>query len=203
MRKIIFVAFFSLMFALLGITGCALESATSEPAHVDEVVAYEPIITADESEPGESEYASPAVEVFEPPFFLMIGGVEIQMGANIEEVKSALGEPIAEFRMPSCAFDGTDIVYRFPGVQVHTIPIGDANFVHTIALTDDTVSTPEGIMLGTSFEDLIGLYGNDYVREHGMYTFTREHTSISFFVEDGIVIHITYELDVYSYFEVN
>ena len=90
----------------------------------------------------------------------------------------------------------------FPGVQVHTIPIGDANFVHTISISDDTVSTAEGIMLGSSFEDLIGAYGHDFVREYGMYTFTRGHTSISFFIDRGMVIAITYELDVYMYFEV-
>ena len=202
MRKIIFAAFFSFMFTLFCMTGCAPESAASEPTQADKAIANEPIITVDEGEISGDESISPIVEVIAPPFFLPLGGINIQLGANIEEIKNAIGEPIAEFRMPSCAFDGTDIVYRFPGIQVHTIPIGDANYIHTISLMDDTVSTSEGIMLGSNIEELISVYGYDYVWEYGMYTFTREHTSISFFVDDGMVIAITYELDVNLFFEV-
>ena len=136
-------------------------------------------------------------------FYLVDVCAEININTGEREIKNAIGEPMAEFKMPSCAFDGTDIVYRFPGVQVHTIPIRGANLIHTIAITDDTLSTSKGIILGSSIEDLIGAYGNDYVREYGMYTFFKEHTSISFFVADGMVVAITYELDVNLYFEVN
>ena len=202
MRKIIFATFFSFMIMLFCITGCAEQGVPAEPAQVDEVVENEPIVSVDIVEPNTAEIINPADESNLSPFYLTLGGVNIQLGTNINEIKSAIGEPLAEFKMPSCAFDGTDIVYRFPGIQVHTIPIGDANFVHTIALTDDTVSTSRGIMLGSGFEELIGVYGYDYSREYGMYTFTRKHTSISFFISDDIVVAITYEFDVNLFFEV-
>ena len=200
MKKKIFAAFFSFTFTLLALTGCMGENVPIEPVQVIGVEAVEP--TINEAEPDMVEIADITDEVPVLPFYLPLGGVNILMGADIEEIIDAIGEPIAEFHMPSCAFDGTDIVFRFPGLQVHTIPIGEANFVHTILLQDDTVSTSEGIMLGSSFEELIQAYGKNYVREYGMYTFTRKHTSISFFVDGGIITHITYELDVYLYFEV-
>ena len=202
MKMRIFAIFFSFTFTVFGLMGCAGENAPVESVPVVEVAANEPIIALEDEERYETESSVPTIEANASPFYLPLGGVDIKLGANIDEIKSAIGNPIAEFKMPSCAFDGTDIVYRFPGVQVHTIPIDGANFVHTIMLTDDTVGTPGGIILGASFEDLIGVYGYGYVREYGMYTFTREHTSISFFVSDGMVIAITYELDVSLYFGV-
>ena len=203
MKMIFFAAFFSFTFTLLALTGCMGENAPIEQAQVIGTIVTEPAVTMEEAEPETVEIADPIIEVPTLIFYLPLGGVNIQMGANIEELIVAIGLPIAEFRMPSCAFDGTDIVYRFPGLQVHTIPIGEANFVHTIAITDDTVSTSGGIMLGSSFYDLLRAYGKNYVREYGMYTFTQGHTSISFFVDGGMVTHITYELDVHLYFEVN
>lgn len=200
MRRVIFAAFFSFTFIKFGFAGCGEENV--EPIPVVEAVAHEPIVSESEGEPTAVESTSPAAPAPVSPFSLTIQGIDIQMGANMNEVKDALGEPIAEFKMPSCAFDGTDIVYRFPGVQVHTIPIGDANYIHTISISDDTVSTHGGIKLGSSVEELISVYGYDYAWEYGMYTFTRGHTSISFFVDSGIVIAITYELDVNMYFEV-
>ena len=211
MRRVFFVAFFSFMFTLFGLMGCVADGDTIHPSVAETVVIEDDPLTLSEVVDEikiviDEDYIQTIVgdieDVPNPPFFLTLGGVDIHMGVNINEIKNALGGPIAEFQTPSCAFDGTDIVFRFPGVQVHTIPIGDSNFVHTIAIMDDTVSTSEGIMLGSSLEDLIDLYGSNYVREFGMYTFTRAHTSISFYVRDGMVISIIYELDVYLYFEV-
>ena len=200
MKRVICTVVIALAIALLG--GCVQENVPAEPIPVLEVIIDEPTTTANENEPIVVESTSPRVEVPAPPFFLMLGDARVNMGANVNEIIDALGEPIAEFTMPSCAFDGTDIVFRFPGFQVHTIPIGEENFVHTIVLTDDTVSTFEGIRLGSAAQDLTYAYGHDYTHEYSMYTFTREHTSISFFVENGIVISIVFELDVNSYFEV-
>ena len=211
MNKKIFVTFFSFLFTLFGLTGCMADGDTVYPSVAEtDVIEDEPLtLSAVEDDiqiaigGDDTQIIIGDIEdVIAPPFTLSLGDAVIQMGVNINEIKNALGEPIAEFQMPSCAFDGTDIVFRFPGVQVHTIPIGGSNFVHTILLQDDTVSTSEGIMLGSGFDDLIRAYGHGYVREYGMYTFSRGHTSISFFVDRGMVTHITYELDVYAYFEV-
>ena len=193
----------AIMLTVFGLAGCTGADAPAESAPFVEIAANEPIIALGEEIQGEEERSDPAPEINISVFYFPLGNVNIHLGANINEIKSAIGEPIAEFKMPSCAFEGTDIVYRFPGVQVHTIPIDGANFIHTIAITDDTVGTAEGIMLGSGFDDMIGIYGYDYVREYGMYTFTRKHTSISFFIADGMVVAITYELDVKLYFEVN
>ena len=191
-----------LFFALLGFAGCAANGGQAEVPPVAAVA--EPVASADDDEAGAEimgqEAESAEAVVYAPPFFLTLGGANIQLGANIDDIINAIGEPIAIFETPSCAFDGTDIVFRFPGVQIHTIPLGDANYVHTIALVDDTVSTNGGIFIGSGFDELLGAYGNDYIQEFSMYTFTRGHTSVSFFVDGGIIAAITYELDIDMFF---
>ena len=75
----------------------------------------------------------------EQAFALDYGGFTIHMDQNMAEVKEALGEPLGEFEAPSCAFDGVDRIFRYPGIQIHTYPDGEADFVHTISLRDDSI----------------------------------------------------------------
>jgi len=105
-----------------------------------------------------------------------------------------LGEPLGVFEAPSCAFDGIDRIFSYPGIQIHTYPKGDDDYVHTISLRDDSVRTQGGICLGLSPNVVVLAYGDDYELENGMYTYTRGLTTLEFFVEDDMVIGITYGL---------
>jgi len=118
----------------------------------------------------------------------------IYMNQNMAEVLAALGEPLSVHETPSCAFDGLDRIFMFPGVQFHTYPIGDDDFVQIISIWDDSVATREGIQLGSSWDNVVAAYGTDYVQEFNMVTFTREHTTLSFFVENSRVEEIAYAL---------
>lgn len=136
----------------------------------------------------------------EEPFRVEIDGFPVHLGADVESVVSALGEPLGVFEAPSCAFDGTDIVFRFRGAQLHTVPRGPANYVHTILLLDDLLATAEGVRVGSSLGDVLAAYGDGFALEFGAHTFRRGHTGISFLVEGGVVTAIIYELDIDGFF---
>jgi hypothetical protein len=127
-------------------------------------------------------------------FAFNMGSHVIEMDQSITDVIQMLGEPLGVFEAPSCAFDGIDRVFSYPGVQIHTYPGDDDDYVHTISLRDDSVKTMEGIYLGSSLSSVIEVYGNDFVLDSGMYTFTRGQTTLAFYVEDDMVIGITYGL---------
>ena len=128
-------------------------------------------------------------------FALEVDGFLIEMDQNVNYVLTALGEPLGEFVMPSCAFDGEDRVFQYSSLQIHTYPVGDEDRVHTISLRDDNIRTSEGnIRLGASLEDVIAAYGDDYEKEFNMHTFTRERTKLQFYIEDGRVLGITFGL---------
>jgi len=128
-----------------------------------------------------------------PDFALKVDGFLIEMDQNITYVLGALGEPQGIFVAPSCAFDGEDRIFQYSNIQIHTYPKGDDDYVHTISLRDDSIRTTEGrIYLGSSLQDVLDAYGDDYEYDNDMYKYTRGLTTLEFFIEDDIVIGITY-----------
>jgi len=127
-------------------------------------------------------------------FALQYRGIFIEMDQNMDYVLAQLGEPLGVFEAPSCAFDGIDRIFGFPGIQIHTYPDGDLDRVHTISFLDDSLSTTNGIFLGSSWDDVVAIYGNDYVQDVAMFTYTIDRTTLSFFVEGDVVMGIIYGL---------
>ena len=134
-------------------------------------------------------------------FFPVIRDVEVHLNENIDNITAKLGEPLGTLVAPSCAFDGDDIIFRYPGVDLYTYPVGEDNFIHTIAFFDDSIRTNEGrIRLGSSLQSVLEAYGEDYVHEAGMYKFSRGDTMLEFLIEDDIVIGLTYRLNIENLF---
>jgi len=112
----------------------------------------------------------------------------------MNDVLDLLGEPTGVRQTPSCAFEGYDRIFGFGAINVHTYPSGDDNFVQVISIRDDSVTTVNGIRLGDSWEDVLAVYGTDYEQDFSIFTFRRGDTALSFFIEDGMVVEITYSL---------
>jgi len=137
-------------------------------------------------------------------FTLVYSGFKIYMDQNINDVLVALGEPLGVFEAPSCAFDGIDRIFSYPGIQIHTYPVGDEDFVHTISIRDDSVliksdnyaSSTLFFHLGSSWDAVKSIFGTDYHRDFDMFTFTRGNTTLAFLVEDDMVTAITYGLTI-------
>jgi len=145
------------------------------------------------SENGTPEAPPPVPTVF----FFKIGDTVVDLNEDINNIIAGAGEPIGILELPSCAFDGMDRVFRFPGTDLYTYPVGDNDFVYNIAFFDDTVRTAEGgIRLGASLQSVLDAYGDDYSFDSGMYTFTRGKTTLEFLTNNDIVIGIAYRYDV-------
>ena len=193
------VKFACLLLFLLTLTACGdggVVPAVQAEAYLEQDASTDENVGAPYNENGDGamEYEAEPEPAAPTVFALNLGGNVIEMDQNMEDVIQMLGEPMGVFEAPSCAFDGIDRVFRFPGVQIHTYPLGDEDFVHTISLRDDTVTTTGGIFLGQSLEDVKAVYGEDFVQEYGMFTFTRGQTTLSFLIEGNVVIAITYGL---------
>ena len=125
-------------------------------------------------------------------FVFTSNGVEIKMNAEADPIVEALGEPISAFDAPSCAFQGTDWIYTYDGFQINTYPLNDVNYVSSVVLTSDAVSTPEGLEIGGTKEDMIAAYGEDYTEEYDQCTYTRGDSQLSILFEDGAITSIEY-----------
>lgn len=125
-------------------------------------------------------------------FVFTNNGVEVKMNAEADPIVKALGEPVSTYDAPSCAFQGTDYIYTYDGFQINTYPLNDVNYVSSVVLISDAVSTPEGLEIGGTMEDMIAAYGEDYTEEYGMYTYTRGDSQLAVLIGDGAITSIEY-----------
>ncbi len=75
-------------------------------------------------------------------------------------VLTALGDPLDKLEAASCVHEGFDRVYYYAGFEVNTQPTADGREIITsIYLTDDSVTTPEGIYIGMARAEADGILG--------------------------------------------
>lgn len=124
------------------------------------------------------------------------GGVKIGVDMDVEPIKEALGEPKSVFEEPSCAAQGTAYLYTYSGFEINTYPDGDVNKIAYILLKDDTVSTPEGVNLSQTKEDVIAAYGEDYTEENNKITYKKGDMTLNFLFEEDSIKSIEYDSGV-------
>ena len=200
-----------LVFLILSFTlaACSGEPETpDDPNPPNGVENTPPPVTSDNNDPQNppqsgsndpgNENGTPEVPPPEPTaFFFKIGDTVVNLNEDINNVIAGAGEPVGVLELPSCAFDGMDRVFRYPGADLYTYPVGDNDFVYNIAFFDDTIRTAEGgIRLGSSLQAVLDAYGEDYEFDAGMYKFTRGKTALSFLTDNDSVIGITYRYAV-------
>lgn len=84
--------------------------------------------------------------------------------------------------------------YVFPQYMVVTYKQDDEEFVHTIRLRSDGVTTEEGAMVGDTKDAVVEKQGADYTTdEFGNIIYVKKTTVLKFFIdEDGFVFSIEY-----------
>ena len=125
-------------------------------------------------------------------FVFQSGGVAIGMNQEAAPVVAALGGWDNYIETESCAFQGLDKIYSYAGFDLYTYPKDDVDYVNSIYFTSDVVSTPEGIRIGSSLDEVLAAYGDQYTEEFGVYTYTKDQSTLSFIVTDGIVESVEY-----------
>lgn len=118
--------------------------------------------------------------------------VNVSINDDMSGVLAALGEPQTYFEAESCAFEGLDKTYTYSGFVITTRPEGEKDFVNSILLTDDSVTTPEGVYIGSSGDDVIAAYGESKEGFDTLLTYTKEGTTLNFILSEDKVISIEY-----------
>lgn len=120
------------------------------------------------------------------------GDTVVSIDQDMAEVLSALGEPKEYFEAESCAFEGLDKTYTYPGFVITTRPDGEKDFVNSIILSDDSVTTPEGLYIGSSAADVTAAYGGNADATDTFLPYTKGNTALNFVLSGGKVISIEY-----------
>ena len=196
MKKTVLILIILIALSAFALTACGGEptEAPPSPPQQEEAAASPPETanSGEENDPGLPEEDDEPQAI--PDFAFKMGDVLIEMDKDIEDVLEKLGEPQGIFEQESCAFDGIDRIFGYPGVQIHTYPKGDRDFIHTVSLRDDSHKTTEGgIRNGDDIQKALDAYGDDYTYNTGVYKYTRGLTTLEFFTEDDTIIRgITY-----------
>ncbi len=122
------------------------------------------------------------------------GDVEVKVGGEANAVVSALGEAQNLVETPSCGGGAEpDREYTYAGFKFNTINENGANKIVKIVLTDDSVSTPEGITIGDGRDAVIETYGEDFTENaSGTLIYTDGETQLMFGITTGCVSAIHY-----------
>ena len=183
MKKLMFLT-------LILLCGCAATAPDGGPSGTPETTP-----SNGQSQLQTADPASGGGSVTEPQGYLFEAyGQDIYVCAEAAPVLSGLPEPRDIFESPSCAFEGMDITYFYPGFELTTYPENGREHVLSVVFTDDGVTTPEGVYLGGALADMEKAYGGGYERSGGQYTYTRGAGSLIFTIEDDIIAGIMYTM---------
>ena len=126
-------------------------------------------------------------------FHFELKGASIAPGMSQDDLLAALGDADKAFEAPSCAGQGTDYTYTYGSVEITTVPgASGANEVSAIVLKDDLVSTPEGISLYMSAEEMTKAYGDGYTVSGSAYTYVKGNVQLQFVIEKDEITSIQY-----------
>lgn len=125
-------------------------------------------------------------------FTFEYNGTIIPMNVDAAPIVEALGEPTDYFEAASCAFQGMDKQYYYNGFELGTYPNGKKDLVSYVNFVDDTVTTDQGICLGSTLKELLAAYGKDYTAEGTSYVYKLGKSKLTFIVEEDAVTQITY-----------
>lgn len=124
------------------------------------------------------------------------GKVKIVTDIEVSDILEALGEPLSYFEAASCAFEGLDKMYTYDHFEIDTYPDGDKDYISSIILLDDMITTPEGVYVGMTKGDMEAAYGTEYEVIAGTYVYTQGNTHLSFVMKNDEIVSITYTSSV-------
>ena len=119
-------------------------------------------------------------------------GTEVAANADMASLTDKLGEPSDYFESESCAYQGLDKVYTYGSVIIRTYPLDGKDYVLSVELRDDTVSTREGVYIGSSRADVVAAYGEPGEETATVLRYTDGDCTLAFLMADGTVTDITY-----------
>ncbi len=121
------------------------------------------------------------------------GEVEISMNQDASEVLSALGKAETYYEAQSVRHQGKERVFTYDGFELSTYPSGSGDYIKSIWFLGEETTTPEGIHIGSTIEEMKEAYGDDYVEEKGTYIYTSDDAILTFYTKKELINGIEYK----------
>ncbi len=131
-----------------------------------------------------------AAETTAAGYTVTLRDVTIEMAAEADPIVAELGDDYSYFESESCAFEGLDKVYSYPGFKLNTYPDGEVDYVLSVVFMDDTVETGEGICIGSARDDVIEAYGEPDSDTGAALIYEKEATTLTIGISSDSVSSI-------------
>jgi len=138
----------------------------------------------------------------EQNYVFVYEGVNIVVSSPMSSILSSLnavaGEP-QYFESASCAGQGMSKTYTYNGgsFTISTSPVGPDDVIASISLFDDSVTTAEGIYIGSTLDDVKAAYGEATSSTDTTLTYEKGSSVLVFIVDaNGVVTNIIYNAKV-------
>lgn len=124
-------------------------------------------------------------------FVFSVYDEEFYIGEDIAEKIKHLLEPNSTYEAPSCARLGEEVIYTYSGFSLSAYKEGEKEVLQSILITDDSVTTKEGLFIGADEKKVIELYGNT-LKKSGVLAYPKGETKLLVVIEKEKVLSIEY-----------
>ena len=126
-------------------------------------------------------------------FAFTAGATTVAMNVPAADILTALGEPQDKYEAESCAFQGMDRTYTYPGYTIDTYENNGLETILYVTFKDDTVSTTEGLSIGENIDKAKELYGDGGTDNGASLSYTKgASTLVILYGGDGVITQIQY-----------
>ena len=130
--------------------------------------------------------------------FTTAEGVTLTPGAKAAEALAALAHlnpTVSAGKSCLGGVDGEDVTYVYPGFRVQTFRLSEGHpdeEIRWVILSDDSVATAKGIVIGASGEDVKAQYGACASETQSLLEYRSGATLLRFGLREGRVVSISY-----------
>lgn len=160
---------------------------TSETSTLQSNTASDPTASADTSIVAESPDPS-----LGNTYTFTYGSTTIAMKEDATSVIATLGNPKSYTEEESCAFEGLSKTYYFGSFYLETYPDGSTDRIYCVWLVDDSVTTEEGIYIGSSQQQVEDAYGAQWYNGRNAYVIKSDDCILTIILENNVVNSIQY-----------
>lgn len=128
-------------------------------------------------------------------FKVEYAGVNVTPGENfkVDDIKNGQTPDISKVK--GCAMYGFDHIYTYDDIEINAnIKEDESEVIYSVFFIGDKVSTPEGIKIGSSVNEMLDAYGDDYDEFNGVYTYTGVGVFLTIQTNKDVVTSIEYTM---------
>lgn len=184
MKKILALTLALLL--LLGLAACGGTEPEAKPTENNT-----PAPTSGSETPVTDPENPPEIQT-EEGYSFTLQGIKLVPGAVFDESK--MPENYGKFEVPSCAIEGSDILYNYEVVEVTVFDAGEEPVIYSIYLLDANTSTDEGLYLGDDVATVESIYGTDYKEDGTAMVYEKGNTQLRILIDNGAVFNIEYRM---------